>query len=122
MKALHMPGSLFLLLLVTACVTINVYFPAEAAVKAADRIILDVYGEAKEDKKAPAQEPQSIRPQPGIPAQIGMQMLDWLIAPAHAEADIISQYTRHSPAAGIDGAASSTACGALRFGRGRHDR
>lgn len=88
MKALHMPGSLFLLLLVTACVTINVYFPAEAAVKAADRIILDVYGEAKEDKKAPAQEPQSIRPQPGMPAQIGMQMLDWLIAPAHAEADI----------------------------------
>jgi uncharacterized protein YdbL (DUF1318 family) len=88
MKALHMPGSLFILLLVTACVTINVYFPAEAAVKAADRIILDVYGETKEDKKAPAPEPQSTRPQPGIPAQIGMQMLDWLIAPAHAEADI----------------------------------
>ena len=88
MKALHIPGSLFLLLLVTACVTINVYFPAEAAVKAADRIILDVYGEAKEEKKAPAQEPQSIRPHPGMPAQIGIQMLDWLIAPAHAEADL----------------------------------
>jgi uncharacterized protein YdbL (DUF1318 family) len=88
MKVLHMPVSLFLLLVVTACVTINVYFPAEAAVKAADRIILDVYGETKEDKKAPAQEPQSMRPQPGKPAQIGMQMLDWLIAPAHAEADL----------------------------------
>lgn len=88
MKVLHMPVSLFILLLVTACVTINVYFPAEAAVKAADRIILDVYGEAKEDKKAPAQEPQSILPQPARPAQIGMQILDWLIAPAHAEADI----------------------------------
>ncbi len=88
MKVLHMPGSLLLLLLVTACVTINVYFPAEAAVKAADRIILDVYGETKEGEKAPAQEPQSMRPRPGIPAQIGMQVLDWLIAPAHAEADI----------------------------------
>ena len=33
------------LLLLTACVTINVYFPAAAAESAADRIIEEVYGE-----------------------------------------------------------------------------
>ena len=35
MRVAKVPVSLLLLLLVTACVTINVYFPAEAAVKAA---------------------------------------------------------------------------------------
>lgn len=33
------------LLLITACVTINVYFPAAAAESAADKIIQEVYGE-----------------------------------------------------------------------------
>jgi uncharacterized protein len=33
------------LLLLTACATINVYFPAAAAESAADRIIEEVYGE-----------------------------------------------------------------------------
>ncbi len=44
MKLVRIPVALTLLLFVAACVTINVYFPAEAAVKAADRIIQDVYG------------------------------------------------------------------------------
>jgi hypothetical protein len=55
MKTLHIPMSLLLLLFVTACVTINVYFPAEAAVKAADRIILDVYGKVPEQQQKPAE-------------------------------------------------------------------
>ena len=38
-------GSLAGFLLLTACVTINVYFPAAAAEKAADRFIEDVWGE-----------------------------------------------------------------------------
>jgi uncharacterized protein YdbL (DUF1318 family) len=81
--------SLLLLLFATACVTINVYFPAEAAEKAADRIILDVYGttppQAPQDKPA---EPQSMREFPGLPARAMAVVLDWLVSPAHAEADL----------------------------------
>ncbi|MDX1697645.1 MAG: YdbL family protein [Thiohalobacterales bacterium] len=90
MKELRIPISLFVLLLVTACVTINVYFPAEAAVKAADRIILDVYGETpdatKQPEAAPATEPASSLP--SAPAPVAVHILNWLVAPAHAEADI----------------------------------
>ena len=42
MKMLRIPVTLALLAFVAACVTINVYFPAEAAERAADRIIRDV--------------------------------------------------------------------------------
>ena len=42
MKLIRIPVALALVLFVAACVTINVYFPAEAAEKAADRIIQDV--------------------------------------------------------------------------------
>lgn len=35
--------SVFLTLLLTACVTINIYFPAAAAEKAADKIIGEVW-------------------------------------------------------------------------------
>ena len=45
-------------LTLSACVTINVYFPAAEAEKAADRIIEDVWG--KDGKPAPA--PQSRTP------------------------------------------------------------
>ncbi len=90
MKALHIPMSLFLLLFVTACVTINVYFPAEAAVKAADRIILDVYGnvpEQQEQTEQPA-EPTSFLVPSSLPGRAVTIALDWLIAPAHAAADL----------------------------------
>lgn len=84
MKPLRIPLSLLLLLLATACVTINVYFPAEAAERAADRIIRDVYGEDTGTKAEPAG-PQSRN---GFPAGQGPAILDWLIAPAHAGADL----------------------------------
>ena len=91
MKVLNLPISLLMLLLVTACVTINVYFPAEAAVKAADRIILDVYGEkpdSKNEEKPAAAEPTSWRHDAVRPTPVAVQLLNWLVAPAHAEADI----------------------------------
>lgn len=91
MKVLNLPMSLLLLLLVTACVTINVYFPAEAAVKAADRIILDVYGEkpdSKGEEKPDAAEPTSWRHDAVRPTPVAVHILNWLVAPAHAEADI----------------------------------
>jgi hypothetical protein len=87
MKTLHLPMSLLLLLFVTACVTINVYFPAEAAVKAADRIILDVYGNVPEEQPQPA-EPTSFLVPSSLPGRAVTIALDWLVAPAHAAADL----------------------------------
>lgn len=50
-------------LVLGACVTINIYFPAAAAEKAADRIIEEVYqmkgGEAARPPGAPAPAPQA---------------------------------------------------------------
>ena len=37
----------------SACVTINIYFPAAAAEKAADKIIDEVWQTQKDDKAAP---------------------------------------------------------------------
>ena len=80
MKTLRVPLLLLPVLFAAACVTINVYFPVEAAEKAADRIILDVYGE-QPDKAA---EPQSMRAVDLLPAQLAASLLDWIIPPAHA--------------------------------------
>jgi len=86
MKLMRIPVALTLLLFVAACVTINVYFPAEAAEKAADRIIQDVYGEQADTPASPAE------PQSGLqhmqPVSAGLAVLDWFISPAHAKADI----------------------------------
>ena len=87
MKTLRIPVSLLLLLFATACVTINVYFPAEAAERAADRIIQDVYGEDTRGAAEPA-EPQSLNGFESLPVQSGPAWLDWLISPAHANADL----------------------------------
>ena len=77
----------------TACVTINVYFPAAAAEKAADRIIEDVWGE---DAKKAA--PQKTTPGPQSKVRdvdatrillvAAEHALNFLIAPAAAQADL----------------------------------
>ncbi len=56
MKELRLTPVLLTILLLTACITINVYFPAAAAENAADILIRDVYGidKDKEDKGEPA--------------------------------------------------------------------
>ena len=87
MKTLRIPVTLALLAFVAACVTINVYFPAEAAEKAADRIIRDVYGEPPQ-QPAPA-EPQSMNRYLIAPATSPLlALLNWLVSPAYAGADI----------------------------------
>lgn len=86
MKLLRIPVAMTLLLFVAACVTINVYFPSEAAAQAADRIIQDVYGEQPGATVAPV-EPQSRLPYREIRSS-GHVLLDWFISPAHAKADI----------------------------------
>ena len=72
----------------TACVTINVYFPAAAAESAADRILEEVYGRQPQDGAEPARkpEPQSRR---SVSPPVYVQALHWLVAPAQAQqADI----------------------------------
>ena len=84
MKMIRIPVTLALVLFVAACVTINVYFPAEAAEKAADRIIQDVYGEKTDNSATPVESQSRISgPQPA-----GIVLLNWLVSPAHAKADI----------------------------------
>ena len=84
MHTLRLPMTLLLVLFAAACVTINVYFPAEAAEKAADRIIRDVYGE----EPAKTTEPHSRREFPAAAAPVRYTLLDWFIPVAHAEADL----------------------------------
>jgi uncharacterized protein YdbL (DUF1318 family) len=86
MKLIRIPVALALVLFVAACVTINVYFPAEAAEKAADRIIQDVYGDVPDVQTNPV-EPQSLRPMQQTPP-VPIALLNWLVTPAHAKADI----------------------------------
>ncbi len=85
----RLPALFGLLMLLSACVTINVYFPAAAAQEAADLIIRDVYGEGQK-KEAPdaTQSPQSnLTHQPPLL----LTALNWMIAPAQAAADISVQ-------------------------------
>ena len=57
-----------LLLPLAACVTINIYFPAAAAEKAADRIIEEVYNLRREGAPAPSPAPGTAAPKPAAPA------------------------------------------------------
>lgn len=68
--------------LATACVTINVYFPAAAAEKAADRIIEDVWQQPPSAPQAPAPAPQS-----SLPARMALALLEFVIAPAQAQSE-----------------------------------
>ncbi|MEK6527377.1 MAG: hypothetical protein AABZ36_00620, partial [Nitrospirota bacterium] len=63
MKRKLIPVSLLysLFFFIASCVTINIYFPAAAVEKAADRIVEDVWGEKKSDPEKTKDEnkPQS---------------------------------------------------------------
>jgi len=71
-------------LTLAACVTINVYFPAAAAEKAADRIIEDIWGPGQEPAPE-GNEQTSI----GVAAgDVLVAALDFVIPAAQAQADI----------------------------------
>ena len=75
-------------LALAACVTINVYFPAAAAEKAADRIIEDIWGADKAAVPAP-KEQSSLGTQAGGVMLAALQgTLDFVIPAAEAQADI----------------------------------
>jgi uncharacterized protein YdbL (DUF1318 family) len=78
--------------LLAACVTINVYFPAAQAEKAADRIINDVWGPAPGTEptgEADSEEPQGrLLDEDRPPMRLAsVRVLDLLVPPAHAQAD-----------------------------------
>jgi uncharacterized protein len=79
-----LPLKLLMVALLTACVTVNVYFPAAAAEKAADQIIDTVTGQQK-----PTEKPQSLNATPGKERFVYVVLsrtLDLLIPPANAQA------------------------------------
>src|SRR3954466_12430357 len=74
------------MLLLSACVTINVYFPAAAAEKAADKIIEDVWGgtpqgSSKPDKRSDLHELE----QPRMLLAAAGAVLDLIIPAAEAQ-------------------------------------
>lgn len=74
------------LLLVTACVTINVYFPAAEAQKAADQIIDGVLGsDAKSAKPSSAPQSSLYRYSEAWLAMTAGKLLDWMIPSAQAQ-------------------------------------
>jgi len=70
-------ASLFTL---AACVTINVYFPAAAAEKAADRIIDDVWGPQNTAPQTPPAPVSRLQPQ-----RLLIAVLDFVVPPAAAQ-------------------------------------
>jgi len=75
-----------LILTLVACVTINIYFPAAAAEKAADKVIDEVWGtQPSESTPEPEAEPRSSR----APERVLVWLLELGIPAAHAgDADI----------------------------------
>ncbi len=79
MKLIKLSSALAVLLLLVACVTINIYFPAAQAEAAAERIVEDILGEPQtpeEDKGAGIPRFQSL--------QIAGRILDFFIPVAEA--------------------------------------
>ncbi len=75
-------GAVFLL---TACVTINIYFPSAQAEEAAREMVQDILGKDDEAKVDEKRESALLR-QPPFYLRMGEELLGFLIPPAHAAA------------------------------------
>jgi len=75
-------------LALAACVTINVYFPAAAAEKAADRIIEDIWGKEKAEAPAGNEQTSVTPPSRNLFAAALQGMADFVVPVAHAQADL----------------------------------
>lgn len=64
--------------LVSACVTVNIYFPAAAVERAADRIVKETWG-------GPNEPPQKGRPQSRLPARSNSRISLGLVRTAYAQ-------------------------------------
>jgi len=75
-------------LVLAACVTINVYFPAAAAEKAADRIIEDIWGPEKGPKPEGSEQTSAGQDAGDLLVAALGGVLDFVIPAAEAQADI----------------------------------
>jgi uncharacterized protein YdbL (DUF1318 family) len=75
-------------LALAACVTINVYFPAAAAEKAADRIIEDIWGPEKAAEPLPKEQSSLGTPASQLMLAALRETLDFVVPAAQAEADL----------------------------------
>lgn len=84
MKTLRLTPALGLFWLLTACVTINIYFPSAEAQQAAEKIVEDILSGAGEGDGAIApKQPQSAVPGSAV-IHLAGRLLDFLVPPAHA--------------------------------------
>jgi uncharacterized protein YdbL (DUF1318 family) len=81
MKKLQMALVLGSVLVLAACVTINVYFPAAAAEKAAEKFVGDVLAEPREDGFLFDPESAPV----GVAALAATKLLDFLVPSAEAQ-------------------------------------
>ena len=84
MKTIRVLSVLTVLVVLAACVTINIYFPAAEAREAAEKIVDDILGEDAK-KPAPVKDDQSMN-FPQIEQGHGLSLLDLLVPPAEAAA------------------------------------
>ncbi|MEM7401541.1 MAG: YdbL family protein [Pseudomonadota bacterium] len=75
-------------LVLSACVTINIYFPAAAAEDAARVIVRDVLNEEEIEVSGDANEQTNLYDASSMPYIFVGTFLNMLISPAHAQADI----------------------------------
>jgi uncharacterized protein YdbL (DUF1318 family) len=81
MKKLNMMLFLGMTFMLAACVTINVYFPAAAAERAAEKFVGDVLGESNEEGRLL----NPLEPPSGVMLIAAARMLDFLVADAQAQ-------------------------------------
>lgn len=85
MKAINLGGVglVSLTMLLASCVTINVYFPAAAAEKAADTIIEEVWGKDPQSNDSSGLEPKS-----PVTQTVLVALVEFFFPAAHAQADL----------------------------------
>ncbi|MFO1434980.1 MAG: YdbL family protein [Gammaproteobacteria bacterium] len=91
MKTFMRGALLSLMTALSACVTVNVYFPAAAVEEAADRIVKEVYGAKVKEMQDQKSAPQESAPAPKDksstidPAHAVGMLLEMMVTPAYAQ-------------------------------------
>jgi uncharacterized protein YdbL (DUF1318 family) len=83
-RTLKKPFLYSLIFFITSCVTINIYFPAAAVEKAADKIVEEVWGEKQKKEEQKKQDEQKQQGEPQSMLQSPMRFAISLIGPAQA--------------------------------------
>ena len=80
----RMPAVFLIAFIITSCITINIYFPAAAVEKAADRIVEEVWGDKNKEKQK-----EEMESTPGEPQSLlkdTLRLFISVIGPAEAQA------------------------------------